>query len=137
MQPISSMFKSEREREREDDIQRFIPRPRDQDGEWSSILEDICAQGLLSLLLVVTKCCCLWYITRVMVVNWIINCLFVFFFFLLIYFVSHLFSFFLNYGTECSLICTFHCNNKIIISSSLSLQFFVFRQNMLFLFFHP
>ena len=71
MQPISSMFKSEREREREreDDIQRFIPRPRDQDGEWSSILEDICAQGLLSLLLVVTKCCCLWYITRVMVVN--------------------------------------------------------------------
>ena len=53
MQPISSTFKSERERERErekkDDIQRFIPRPRDQDGEWSSILEDICAQGLLSL----------------------------------------------------------------------------------------
>ena len=51
MQPISSMFKSERERERErkDDIQRFIPRPRYQDGEWSSILEDICAQGLLSL----------------------------------------------------------------------------------------
>ena len=47
MQPISSMFKSERERE--DDIQRFIPRPRDQDGEWSSMLEDICAQGLLSL----------------------------------------------------------------------------------------
>ena len=49
MQPISSMFKSERERERKDDIQRFIPRPRYQDGEWSSILEDICAQGLLSL----------------------------------------------------------------------------------------
>lgn len=49
------MQKQKREKKREeDDIQRFIPWPRDQDGEWPSILEDICAQRLLSLWLAVS-----------------------------------------------------------------------------------
>lgn len=125
--------REKKERE-EDDIQRFIPWPRDQDGEWPSILEDICAQRLLSLWLAVTKCCCLWYITRVMVVNWIINCLFVCLFFA--HFVSYLFSFFLKFGTECSLIYTFHCNNKIISSLSLC-SFLCFAKTCCFCFFTP
>ena len=70
--------------------------------------------------------------------NKLFVCVFFFFFFLLIYFVSHLFSFFLNFGTECSLIYTFHCNNKIIISSSLSLcSFLCFAKTCCFCFFTP
>ena len=140
MQPISSMFKSERVREREKRWYTTFHSSTTWSGWWMVFYIGgyLCARTSVSmtsgdrvLLSVVYHQGDGGYLN-----NKLFVCVF-FFFFLLIYFVSHLFSFFLNYGTECSLICTFHCNNKIIISSSLSLQFFVFRQNMLFLFFHP
>ena len=53
-------------------VQHFIQRSCDQDGGWSSLLEDICAQGFLFQKLAV-ECCCLWYITRLMVITTINN----------------------------------------------------------------
>ena len=47
-------------------VQHFIQRSCDQDGGWSSLLEDICAQGFLFQRLAM-ECCCSWYITRLMV----------------------------------------------------------------------